>query len=53
MLLIVKNNLEYNLNKDVNQQEDIQKIIEEKGYITEVTDNLENFLFNINYENNE
>ena len=44
----VTNNLEYNLNKDVNQQEDIQKIIEEKGYITEVTDNLENFLININ-----
>jgi putative hydrolase of the HAD superfamily len=44
----VTNNLEYNLNKDVNQQEDIQKIIDEKGYITEVTDNLENFLININ-----
>ena len=40
----VTNNLEYNLNKDVNQQEDIQKIIEEKGYISHVTDNLENFL---------
>ena len=26
----VTNNLEYNLNKDVNQQEDIQKIIDEK-----------------------
>ena len=44
----VTNNLEYNLNKDVNQQEDIQKIIDEKGYITEVTDSLENFLININ-----
>ena len=40
----VTNNLEYNLNKDVNQQEDIQKIIEEKGYISHVTDNLEIFL---------
>ena len=48
MLQVVKNNLEYNLNKDVNQQEDIKKIIEEKGYINEVTDNLENFLININ-----
>jgi putative hydrolase of the HAD superfamily len=44
----VTNNLEYNLNKDVNQQEDIQKIINEKGYISEVTDNLEKFLINLN-----
>ena len=43
----VTNNLEYNLNKDVNQQEDIQKIIKEKGYISDVTDNLENFLNSI------
>ena len=43
----VTNNLEYNLNKDVNQQEDIQKIIDEKGYISHVTDNLENFLNNV------
>ena len=43
----VTNNLEYNLNKDVNQQEDIQKIIEEKGYISHVTDDLENFLNNL------
>ena len=43
----VTNNLEYNLNKDVNQQEDIQKIIEEKGYISYVTDDLENFLNNL------
>ena len=43
----VTNNLEYNLNKDVNQQEDIQKIIDEKGYISYVTDNLENFLNNV------
>jgi putative hydrolase of the HAD superfamily len=44
----VTNNIEYNLNKDVNQQKDIKKIIEEKGYINEVTGNLENFLININ-----
>ena len=43
----VTNNLEYNLNKDVNQQEDIQKIVEEKGYISHVTDDLENFLKNV------
>ena len=43
----VTNNLEYNLNKDVNQQEDIQKIIDEKGYISHVTDDLENFLKNV------
>ena len=43
----VTNNLEYNLNKDVNQQEDIQKIINEKGYISHVTDDLENFLNNL------
>lgn len=43
----VTNNLEYNLNKDVNQQTDIQKIIEEKGYISHVTDDLENFLKNV------
>jgi len=43
----VTNNLEYNLNKDVNQQEDIQKIIDEKGYISHVTDNLEIFLNNV------
>tara|TARA_Y100000768_G_C23963373_1_gene676595 strand:- start:1160 stop:1843 length:684 start_codon:yes stop_codon:yes gene_type:complete len=43
----VTNNLEYNLNKDVNQQEDIQKIIDEKGYISHVTDNLEIFLNSI------
>ena len=43
----VTNNLEYNLNKDVNQQEDIQKIIDEKGYISHVTDDLEKFLKNV------
>ena len=43
----VTNNIEYNLNKDVNQREDIQKIINEKGYISHVTDNLENFLNNL------
>ena len=40
----VTNNLEYNLNKDINQQEDIQKIIDEKGYISHITDDLEKFL---------
>ena len=43
----VTNNLEYNLNKDVNQQEDIQRIMREKGYISHVTDDLENFLNNV------
>jgi len=43
----VTNNLEYNLNKDVKQQEDIKKIIDEKGYISHVTDDLEKFLNNV------
>ena len=43
----VTNNLEYNLNKDVRQQEDIKKIIDEKGYISHVTDDLEKFLNNV------
>jgi hypothetical protein len=43
----VTNNLEYNLNKDVNHQSDIDKIIQEKKYITHVTDDLEKFLNNI------
>ena len=43
----VTNNIEYNLNKDVNLREDIQKIMNEKNYISHVTDNLENFLNNL------
>ena len=43
----VTNNIEYNLNKDVNLREDIQKIMNEKKYISHVTDNLENFLNNL------
>jgi putative hydrolase of the HAD superfamily len=43
----VTNNLEYNLNKDVNHQSDIDKIIQEKKYITHVTDDLEKFLNNV------
>ncbi len=43
----VTNNIEYNLNKDVNIREDIQKIMNEKEYISYVTDNLENFLNNL------
>jgi putative hydrolase of the HAD superfamily len=43
----VTNNLEYNLNKDVNRQSDIDKIIQEKKYITHVTDDLEKFLNNV------
>ena len=43
----VTNNLEYNLNKDVNHQSDIEKIIQEKKYITHVTDDLEKFLNNV------
>ncbi|MGY9017116.1 MAG: pyrimidine 5'-nucleotidase [Alphaproteobacteria bacterium] len=40
----ITNNLEYNLNRDIKIQSDIQKIMEEKKYIDHTTDQLENFL---------
>ena len=40
----ITNNLEYNLNRDIKAQNDIEKIMKEKDYIDHSTDQLENFL---------
>jgi putative hydrolase of the HAD superfamily len=40
----ITNNLEYNLNRDIKTQSDIEKVMNEKKYINYTTDQLENFL---------
>ena len=40
----ITNNLEYNLNRDIKAQNDIERIMKEKDYIDHSTDQLENFL---------
>jgi hypothetical protein len=40
----ITNNLEYNLNRDIKAQNDIEKIMKEKDDIDYSTDQLENFL---------